>query len=119
MADIFESTLSSFPPLAPTEQDSSVAEAIKEQIANARKGWMVQLYELEAQIRELKDALAEAKEVKPGRCDACGCACGGHAQGGSKEFLMPSGGGGVMNRARAKTGGARGVFGSGSLYEWE
>ena len=106
-------------PLAPVEQDATVAETIKEQVANARKGWMVQLCELEAQIRELKDALAEAKAVKPGRCEACGCSCGGHAEGGSKEFLRPGDGGGVMNRGRAKTGGARGVFGSGSLYEWE
>ncbi|KAI9638301.1 uncharacterized protein MKK02DRAFT_42689 [Dioszegia hungarica] len=33
----------------------------------------------------------------------------------------PGGGGGrgVMDRGRVKTGGARGVFGTGSLYEWE
>jgi hypothetical protein len=117
-----------------SESDKLVAEAIKEQIANARKGWMVQLFELEAQVRELKDELEEARRIRPGQCEACGCTCAeqgriGHtAQNGmgsgqalrgsrSGEFLKPSAG--VMDRGRAKTGGARGVFGSGSLYEWE
>ena len=74
----------------------------EESFANAKKAWMVQVFELEAQIRELKDG------AKGKRCEGCACTCG--------ELLRP---GGVMERGRAKTGGARGVFGSGSLYEWE
>ena len=117
------STLSSSPPPPPTpldsgkEQDGLVAEAIKEQIANARKGWMVQLFELEAQIRELKDQLAGTRSTKViNGCQVCACPCI-VKQEGSNTLLKPTGG--VMDRARAKTGGARGVFGSGSLYEWE
>lgn len=137
-ASLLSDLSSSPPPLVPplpssTESDKTVAEMIKEQLANAKKGWMVQLFELEAQVRELKDELEETRRVKLGRCETCGCECGSEGPGGRSkistsasagvgqgggDWLKP-GGGSVMDRGRAKTGGARGVFGSGSLYEWE
>ena len=105
-------------PLTPVE-DPEIAALVKEEVARARKDWLVQVFELEAQVRELKDELAEAKEVRQGMCESCGCTCGGvtRQKQNGKEVLRPLNR--VMDRARAKTGGARGVFGSGSLYEWE
>ncbi|KAK4688222.1 hypothetical protein P7C73_g1893, partial [Tremellales sp. Uapishka_1] len=107
---------------APAQKPTSItndleSSSLREQVLNARKAWRVQLFELEAQIRELKDELDAAKQTaKAGlaRCGACGCDCGGRGRGGAEDHKV-----GVMDRKRAKTGGARGVFGSGSLYEWD
>ena len=79
---------------------------------NSRKVYQLQIFELEAQIRDLREELEQARGPKAGGCDACGCTCGGAKQ---DDRLGVS----VMDRARAKTGGPRGVFGSGSLYERE
>ena len=103
----------------------AIAKAVRAEVHNARKAWLVQICELQSQVRELKLDLAQARMSQAGftasprlgsdsecvesgsikRCEVCGCGC-------AKK-------GGVMDRGRAKTGGARGVFGSGSLYEWE
>jgi hypothetical protein len=103
--------------LATEDPGANMAVLFKEQIGNARKAWRVQLFELEAQIRELRDELDEARKSGHGvgSCDVCGCSCGGVVRRGKEE--TPAGG--VMDRGRAKTAGARGVFGTGSLYEWE
>ncbi|WVW83091.1 hypothetical protein I302_105109 [Kwoniella bestiolae CBS 10118] len=107
----------------------SVPDEMNRRINNAKKAFKIQIYELEAQIRELKDELrdARARKVLEGNCDKCGCTCNSTAvdQTSSDGLLSVSntgtGGGGrrVIDRARVKTAGARGVFGSGSLYEWE
>ena len=102
-------------PLDEQGQPSDLAEMFKEQITNARKAWRVQLFELEAQIRELRDELEGTRQVGHGACHTCGCTCSGTERRRGKD----EGTGGVMDRARVKTAGARGVFGSGSLYEWE
>ncbi|CAD6570698.1 MAG: hypothetical protein TREMPRED_005968 [Tremellales sp. Tagirdzhanova-0007] len=96
------------------------AKIFDEQLNNTRKAWRVQLFELEAQIRELKDELDQRESARVGygngTCDACGCTCGvANRKRGKDEVAI----GGVMNRARVKTAGARGVFGTGRLYEWE
>ncbi|ORY23038.1 hypothetical protein BCR39DRAFT_365346 [Naematelia encephala] len=104
--------------LRPSGATGQLAKQLKEQIDNARKAWRVQLFELEAQVRELRDELNEARQASAvGTCNACGCTC----QDTSHHGMMSgeAGGRGVMNRGRVKTAGARGVFGSGSLYEWE
>ncbi|WVQ98734.1 hypothetical protein IAU59_005865 [Kwoniella sp. CBS 9459] len=104
---------------------ADVARRLKEQMLNAKKAWKMQLFELEAQVRELKDELDETRaaassERKSGSCSACGCFCGGV---GGNDLLSVNGADQknrrVIDRARVKTAGARGVFGSGSLYEWE
>ena len=99
------------PTVAPPVADE--AGQLKESLSNARKGWRLQQFELEAQIRDLQLQLEDAKKPKPGGCDACGCTCGRSLSSAASTH----GGGSVINRARAKTGGPRGVFGSGSLYE--
>ncbi|WVQ70082.1 uncharacterized protein L199_008307 [Kwoniella botswanensis] len=99
---------------------------------NVKKAFTIQIYELEAQIRELKDELkdARARKVLEGNCDKCGCTCNFFQDQDDKDDNMllnvgsnTSGNGNgnrkVIDRARVKTAGARGVFGSGSLYEWE
>ena len=95
-------------PLTPSEASFGFAEDdSKDQLANARKAWRLQQYEFEAQIRDLQQQLEDSRKPKPGGCDSCGCACGGRMRDPAT--------GGVMDRARAKTGGAR--FGTGNLYE--
>jgi hypothetical protein len=75
--------------------------------SNAKKAHQLQVYELEAQIRELK--LQVSADSQSGEscftCENCG-----HERGSKLSS-------GIMNRARVKTAGPRGVFGSGSLYE--
>lgn len=78
------------------------------QFANARKAWQMQVYELEAQIRELRDELEEGRTNRT--CHVCA-----RDKTPNERLAVP---GGVMDRVRVKTAGARGVFGSGSLYEW-
>ena len=97
--------------------EHDLANIFAEQMNNARKAWRVQRFELEAQIRELKDELDRRESAKAGHgtCDACGCNCGTVNRKRGKDQVVV----GVMNRARVKTAGARGVFGTGSLYEWE
>lgn len=104
--------------------DSAADGSAREQIHRARQGWQMQLYELQAQIRELRDELRDVGKVKKSStdCSSCGCACGGSQRlgiqsSGSTDTARASGS--LIDRARAKTGGARGVFGSGSLYEWD
>ncbi|EIW69707.1 hypothetical protein M231_07794 [Tremella mesenterica] len=124
-----------------------LARTIRAELLNARKMWLVQISELQAQVRELKLDLEKKDEVEKGgkKCETCGCECGkrlgvdgaisgignsignvGSAGSGREEGVRGGGNGrdtgkgtGVMDRGRAKTGGARGVFGSGSLYERE
>lgn len=73
--------------------------------SNAKKAHQLQVYELEAQIRELKLQLAAGPQSQTAYCEDCG-----HERGSKPSS-------GIMNRARVKTAGPRGVFGSGSLYE--
>ena len=84
----------------------AAAEA-ENRLANAKKAHQLQIYELEAQVRELKLALdsAASGSLTSAACENCG-----HERG-----TKPASG--IMNRARVKTAGPRGVFGSGSLYE--
>jgi hypothetical protein len=76
-------------------------------LANAKKAHQLQLYELEAQVRELKLQLEAATS---GMTTAAACEHCGHERGNKPAS-------GIMNRARVKTAGPRGVFGSVSLYE--
>jgi hypothetical protein len=84
----------------------AAAEA-ENRLANAKKAHQLQVYELEAQVRELKLALeaATSRSLTSAACENCG-----HERGSKPAS-------GIMNRARVKTAGPRGVFGSGSLYE--
>ena len=80
---------------------------VENRLANSKKAHQLQVYELEAQVRELRLALEAASlghEIVAA-CEHCG------QERGSKPTS------GIMNRARVKTAGPRGVFGSGSLYE--
>ncbi|WWD10140.1 hypothetical protein V865_008274 [Kwoniella europaea PYCC6329] len=112
----------------PIPADEEVVD--KKKMMNVKKAFEIQIYELEAQIRELKDELKEARARKmlEGNCDKCGCTCNFIQGQDDKDDNMllnvglnTSGNGNrkVIDRARVKTAGARGVFGSGSLYEWE
>jgi len=82
-----------------------IAEVFREQINNVRKAWELQLFELEAQLRELKDQLDEREHAraKHNTCESCGYTCGGgeaRRRRGKEES-----GGSVMDRARVKTAG--------------
>jgi hypothetical protein len=76
-------------------------------LANAKKAHQLQVYELEAQVRELKLTLEAAAS---GQTTCAVCENCGHERGSKPAS-------GIMNRARVKTAGPRGVFGTGSLYE--
>ena len=83
------------------------AVEVENRLANAKKAHQLQVYELEAQVRELRLALESATS---GSLTIAACENCGHERGDKPAS-------GIMNRARVKTAGPRGVFGSGSLYE--
>lgn len=94
-----------------TEQDpQAIINVLQDQILATRKAWRLQLWELEAQLRELR---TELDEVKGERCHSCGSARedAAHAHGHSSGAAA---GVSVVDRPRVKTGGgARAMFGSG------
>lgn len=93
------------------EDQSSVIQALQEQIMTAKKAWQRQIWELEGQVRDLKaevDTL-RASEHSQEYCSACGR---GSTAGRSHDDTYLDVGdatigrkaGGVVNRPRARTG---------------
>jgi hypothetical protein len=95
----------------PVEDQSSVIQALQEQILTARRAWQQQIWELEGQVRDLKaevDVLRLAEKDAP-FCLSCGRgAVGkpGQEEHNRAEGLVKAGikVGGVVNRPRARTG---------------
>ncbi|TFK56968.1 hypothetical protein OE88DRAFT_1640773 [Heliocybe sulcata] len=89
------------------DDQSAVIQALQDQIVSARKGWQMQIWELEGQVRELKAELERLRAAgnRSGYCDVCG-------RGSSAPAEKQDDGGrtGVMNRPRAPTSGG-GRFG--------
>jgi hypothetical protein len=90
-----------------SERQRLITAEVEHRVANLKKAHQLQVYELEAQVRELRLSLESALSGSTSRaaCDNCG-----HERGSKPAS-------GIINRARVKTAGPRGVFGSGSLYE--
>ncbi|EPQ60540.1 hypothetical protein GLOTRDRAFT_52805 [Gloeophyllum trabeum ATCC 11539] len=87
----------------PGEDQSAVIQALQEQIISARKGWQMQIWELEGQVRELKAELDQLRATgnsnNNGYCEMCGrgsAAPGESGHDGGKAT--------VINRPRAPTG---------------
>lgn len=91
-----------------SEDQTSVIQALQEQIVSARKAWQRHIWELEGQVRDLKaevDGLRIAGNDK-GYCEVCG-------RGKSEEDGHDMKKVGVVNRPRARTGDAA-RFGNGN-----
>ncbi|KAI0080266.1 hypothetical protein K474DRAFT_1704820 [Panus rudis PR-1116 ss-1] len=95
---------------SPQEDQSSVIQALQEQIVNARRAWQRQIWELEGQVRDLKaevDGLRSAEEAKE-YCPTCGRGAVSNQQDVSLDDLKKAGvsvrAHGVVNRPRARTG---------------
>jgi hypothetical protein len=108
-----------------TSEDSgqdALIRQLREQVRSTRKAWQTQIWELEAQVRELRGEVEDLRSVGAkggggGACEACGR--GGASGGGgvaSRTSAMQDVETGVINRPRARTSGARsGRFGSGGV----
>ena len=96
---------------------SSVIQALQEQILSTRRAWQRQIWELEGQVRDLKAEVEElrAAEGSSEYCMACGRGAvgrpshegaNGNGNGRTLEDLRKAGVkvGGVVNRPRARTG---------------
>ncbi|KAI0721333.1 hypothetical protein C8T65DRAFT_735345 [Cerioporus squamosus] len=94
---------------------SSVIQALQEQILSTRRAWQRQIWELEGQVRDLKAEVEElrAADGQSEYCAACGRGGVGHipshddvGNGRTLEGLKKAGVkvGGVVNRPRARTG---------------
>ncbi|TBU46086.1 hypothetical protein BD309DRAFT_1017324 [Dichomitus squalens] len=96
---------------------SSVIQALQEQILSTRRAWQRQIWELEGQVRDLKAEVEELRAADAGSefCAACGRGALGRpagdgasagADGRTVEELKKAGVkvGGVVNRPRARTG---------------
>ncbi|KAI0694874.1 hypothetical protein BC835DRAFT_1415167 [Cytidiella melzeri] len=93
------------------EDQSSVIQALQEQILAARRAWQQQIWELEGQVRDLKAEVDElhAVEHNSDYCASCGRGTvgkPGHEELVRLEELRKAGVkvGGVVNRPRARTG---------------
>ncbi|KZT30685.1 hypothetical protein NEOLEDRAFT_1237898 [Neolentinus lepideus HHB14362 ss-1] len=82
------------------EDQSAVIQALQDQIISARKGWQMQIWELEGQVRELKTELEQLRATGSGSgyCDVCG-----RGSGTPAERQDDGGRTGVINRPRAPT----------------
>lgn len=104
--------------IAPHQDDqSTVIQALQEQIATSRRAWQRQIWELEGQVRDLTAEVEELRNVDrmAEYCVACGRGNIGRPSGGGSgsdgesrvvEDLKKAGVrvGGVVNRPRARTG---------------
>lgn len=98
------SSISQFDQFADIEKEDPInmIPALKEQIRSTRKAWQRQIWDLEAQVRDLK---IELEDLKAGeKCEVCGR---GIPQPEKKMTVA-----GVLHRPRAKTG-SGGRFASG------
>ena len=93
---------------------SSIIQALQEQILSTRRAWQRQIWELEGQVRDLKAEVEELRtaESRSEFCSACGRGGAGRPgvddvnNGKTLEDLKKAGVkvGGVVNRPRARTG---------------
>lgn len=97
-------------PVIAQDDQSSVIQALQEQILTARRAWQRQIWELEGQVRDLKAEVEELRAVEGSNdyCSACGRGSMHRpALDGSRniEDLRKAGvKTGVVNRPRARTG---------------
>ncbi|KAJ3558529.1 hypothetical protein NM688_g876 [Phlebia brevispora] len=98
------------PIILPQDDQTSVIQALQEQILTARRAWQRQVWELEGQVRDLKAEVEDlrAKEGAQEYCPACGRGpiVRSVEEGANIEDLRKAGVkvGGVVNRPRARTG---------------
>ncbi|EMD42010.1 hypothetical protein CERSUDRAFT_102394 [Gelatoporia subvermispora B] len=92
------------------DDQSSIIQALQEQIVSARRAWQRHIWELEGQVRDLKAEVEELRAAENGKeyCAACGRGNMGHPGGDTGpqvEDLKKAGVKvGVVNRPRARTG---------------
>ncbi|KZT75153.1 hypothetical protein DAEQUDRAFT_761105 [Daedalea quercina L-15889] len=97
-------------PLISQDDQSSIVEAMQEQVLAARRAWQRQIWELEGQVRDLKAEVEELRttENTAPYCSACGRGNVGRPTDGNNscvDDLKRVGVKiGVVNRPRARTG---------------
>ncbi|KAJ7654963.1 hypothetical protein DFH06DRAFT_1132935 [Mycena polygramma] len=82
-----------------SEDQSTLVQALQEQLATAKKAWQRHIWELEGQVRDLKAEVDGLRANGDTYCDACGRGRPPTAPRDHKAFT-----GGVVNRPRARTG---------------
>ncbi|KAI0361281.1 hypothetical protein OH77DRAFT_1390950 [Trametes cingulata] len=98
------------PVIADDRDQSSVIQALQEQILTARRAWQRQIWELEGQVRDLKAEVEElrAAEGNSEYCAACGRGSvhrpGVEDHRNLEELKKAGVKTGVVNRPRARTG---------------
>ncbi|KAL1951060.1 hypothetical protein VTO73DRAFT_209 [Trametes versicolor] len=99
-------------PMIAQDDQSSVIQALQEQILTARRAWQRQIWELEGQVRDLKAEVEELRAVEGSAdyCASCGRGGGGGRRPGGddgrnvEELRRAGVKTGVVNRPRARTG---------------
>ncbi|KAI0348414.1 hypothetical protein BDW22DRAFT_1424592 [Trametopsis cervina] len=89
------------------EDQSSVIQALQEQIVTARRAWQQQIWELEGQVRDLKAEVDELRAVEHDSEYCTSCGRGNTGKGVDHTEDLKKAGvkvGGVVNRPRARTG---------------
>jgi len=85
-----------------SEDQSTVIQALQDQIVSAKKVWQQHSWELECQVRDLKAELEDLRSARSGKCETCGSE-NDVATEERKDSEHPKKRG-VVNRPRARTG---------------
>ncbi|KAI0788620.1 hypothetical protein C8Q75DRAFT_241000 [Abortiporus biennis] len=99
---------------AQQEDQSAVIQALQDQILSARRAWQRQIWELEGQVRDLKQEVEDLRSIDKDSPYCAACGRGGigrpgteHSNNGIRPEELAKAGvkvGGVVNRPRARTG---------------
>ncbi len=96
--------------VTPSDDQSSVIQALQDQITSAKKAWQRHIWELEGQIRDLKEEVETLRAGdKEDYCSSCGRGQASSDHSTSSGETKPLS---VVNRPRARTGTGQSRFGS-------
>ncbi|KAJ3564976.1 hypothetical protein NP233_g7935 [Leucocoprinus birnbaumii] len=83
-------------------EETSTIRVLQEHLDNTNKMWQKRVWDLESEVRALKNELAEVKLLSKSSCEKCGGKGSGVPPVPPLPTLRPDGG--ILNRPRAKTG---------------
>ncbi|KAF9022460.1 hypothetical protein BDZ89DRAFT_1115480 [Hymenopellis radicata] len=96
--------------VTPSDDQSSVIQALQDQITSAKKAWQRHIWELEGQIRDLKEEVETLRGAdKEEYCSSCGRGQASSDHSTSSGETKPLS---VVHRPRARTGTGQSRFGS-------
>jgi len=87
-------------------EESSVIQALKDQILSAKRAWQQNIWDLEGQVRDLKAEVDDLRAAGNDKwsCEVCGRGNQSRLAEPGRDGTDEAGNSGVVNRPRARTG---------------